>query len=123
MRTDLALALALTFAAACTTTASPAPVQPVPENKCAHVADHLLSLLTASAKEAPGEELDRVRNVFHSRCRDDGWSAQAQQCFLALTAKFPLLLALCGALPAAGCGVRRLVGSSRHACARDGAAP
>jgi hypothetical protein len=87
MRTDLALALALTFAAACTTTASPAPVQPVPENKCAHVADHLLSLLTASAKEAPGEELDRVRNVFHSRCRDDGWSAQAQQCFLALTAK------------------------------------
>lgn len=80
-------ALGLVLVAACSSKPPP-PAQPVaPANKCTHVADHLLSLLTSAAKEAPTEELDRVRNMFHLRCRDDAWSAEAQQCFLALTAK------------------------------------
>lgn len=67
-------------------TPPPAPA-PAPANKCAYVADHLLSLLSSSAREAPAEELDRVRAMFHTRCRDDGWSPAAQECFLALGAK------------------------------------
>ncbi len=81
------LPLALVLVAACSSK-SPQPAQPVaPANRCAHVADHLLSLLSSSAQEAPAEELDRVRNMFNTRCRQDVWSAEAQQCFLALTVK------------------------------------
>ena len=77
----------LLLIAACSSTA-PAPAKPaMPENKCAHVADHLISLLTSAAKDAPTDEVDRVRNMFNTRCRDDRWSPDAQQCFLALTAK------------------------------------
>ena len=43
--------------------------------------------MTDAAKDAPVEELDRVRATFNRRCRDDGWSNKAQDCFLALTTK------------------------------------
>lgn len=59
----------------------------MPENRCAHVADHLLSLMSATAQEAPPDELDRVRIQFKQRCERDGWSPAAQQCFLELAAK------------------------------------
>jgi len=73
---------------ACSGGTTEKPVTPAaPASTCAHVADHLLSLLTPTAREAPAEELDRVRAMFHTRCRDDGWSASAQECFLALRAK------------------------------------
>lgn len=85
MRIELALSIVLV---ACSGPAenTPAPVA-APASTCAHVADHLLSLLTPTAREAPAEELDRVRAMFHARCRDDGWSASAQDCFLALRVK------------------------------------
>lgn len=60
---------------------------PAPQNQCAQVADHLLSLMTATAKDAPTEELDRVRVAFKQRCDDDRWSPEAQRCFLELTDK------------------------------------
>jgi len=67
----------------------PAPVAKpaAPANKCAFVADHFISLLTKEAQEAPADEIDRLRAHFNRRCVDDGWSAEAQQCFLSLTAK------------------------------------
>lgn len=67
----------------------PAPVQPAgePADKCAHVADHLLSLLTDTAKEAPIEQLDAMRAKFNTHCVDDGWSPKAQSCFLGLRVK------------------------------------
>lgn len=66
---------------------SPPPAPPAPENQCAQVADHLLSLMTATAKDAPTEELDRVRVAFKRRCDEDRWSPEAQHCFLELTDK------------------------------------
>lgn len=85
MRTS---ALLLAGALAACNGSKSAPAQPVaPPNKCAHVADHLLSLMTKTAQDAPAEELDRVRAHFHKRCTEDRWSADAQQCFLSLTAR------------------------------------
>lgn len=76
------------IAAACGDAKAPPPAAPVrPASKCAHVADHLLSLLSPTAREAPTEEVDRVRAQFKLRCVDDGWSLVAQECFLNLTAR------------------------------------
>jgi hypothetical protein len=84
MRSGLILAIAT----ACSSTAPPpAAVPATPEDRCAYVADHLLSLLTADAQQAPAEEVDRVRAQFNTRCRDDGWTPAAQRCFLDLTNK------------------------------------
>jgi hypothetical protein len=84
---ELRAAIAVAALAACGSSA-PAPATPKPaENRCAYVADHLLSLLSPEAQQAPTEELDRVRATFNTRCKDDGWSTAAQQCFLELTAK------------------------------------
>lgn len=58
-----------------------------PASKCAHVADHLISLLSPTAQEAPVEEIDRVRIQFKARCEDDGWSLPAQECFLGLATR------------------------------------
>lgn len=78
----------LVFALVACATRKPAPAKPAePASKCAFVADHLLSLLTAAAKEAPAEQLDQVRAMFNTRCTQDGWSSAAQDCFLALTTK------------------------------------
>jgi hypothetical protein len=63
---------------------TPAP-QGQTAGKCAQVADHLLSLMSDTARGAPTEDLDRMRNVFTARCEQDGWSAEAQQCFLGVT--------------------------------------
>jgi hypothetical protein len=57
-----------------------------PASKCPNVADQLLSLMTATAKDAPLESLDSMRMVFTERCEQDGWSREAQECFLGLTA-------------------------------------
>lgn len=83
MRTSL-LVLVL---AACSSGAKPAPAKPAPASKCAFVADHLISLMTKTAQEAPADEIDKVRAAFNTRCTDDGWSLAAQECFLGLQAK------------------------------------
>lgn len=72
---------------ACGGTTKRAAPPPPPPDRCAFVADHLLSLLTPAAHDAPTEELDRVRAQFNARCKEDGWSPAAQQCFLDLKAK------------------------------------
>jgi len=63
----------------------PTPKAPAePPTKCPRVADHLLSLMSPAAQE-PTETLDKFRALFNTRCRDDGWSAEAQDCFLVAT--------------------------------------
>lgn len=79
--------VALIALVACVSSSAPPPAPPPPASKCPHVADHLLSLLSPTAREAPTEELDRVRALFNARCEQDRWSPAAQQCFLALAAK------------------------------------
>jgi hypothetical protein len=79
----------LVLAVACGSPAKPIarPAAVAPPDQCAQVADHLLSLMTAAAKDAPTEELDRVRVAFQRRCDEDRWSPEAQRCFLELTDK------------------------------------
>jgi hypothetical protein len=113
MRTELA-AVCIAVLAACGSGGTQAPVAATPPpSKCAHVADHLLSLLTPTARDAPAEELDRVRAMFHTRCRDDGWSIAAQECFLALHAKDEV--DRCARAAAAGKRRSRLSAMSRRA--------
>jgi hypothetical protein len=45
----------------------------------------LLELMTPAAKDAPADELDAMRRLFNEHCRDDRWSADAQDCMLAAT--------------------------------------
>lgn len=67
---------------ACSKPAPKAPAEPT--TKCPRVADHLLSLMSPAAQE-PTETLDKFRAMFNTRCRDDRWSPEAQDCFLAAT--------------------------------------
>jgi hypothetical protein len=77
------------LAVACGSPAKPTapPTPAAPANECARVADHLLSLMTDTAKDAPTEQLDRVRVAFERHCKDDHWSTAAQRCFLDLETK------------------------------------
>jgi hypothetical protein len=76
-------AVALLVLVACSS--KPPPSAPAaPPTKCANVADHLLSLMSPAAQE-PTETLDKFRAMFNTRCREDGWSPEAQACFLAAT--------------------------------------
>lgn len=68
---------------ACSSPAPKAPAPP-PPTKCPRVAEHLLSLMSPTAQE-PTETLDKMRMIFDTRCREDAWSAAAQDCFLAAT--------------------------------------
>jgi hypothetical protein len=86
-RTDVRRVLLLLVACGSPATPVAAPVAPPPANQCARVADHLLSLMTDAAKDAPTEEVDRVRVAFQHRCDEDRWSLEAQHCFLELTSK------------------------------------
>jgi hypothetical protein len=82
----VALVLALMHFA-CSSPAKTETAKPAPTNKCAFVADHLITLMTKTAQEAPSEEIDKVRSFFNTRCTADAWSPAAQECFLALEAK------------------------------------
>ena len=77
----------LVVVVACGSPVKPSTPPAPPQNQCAQVADHLLSLMTATAKDAPTEELDRVRVAFERRCDDGRWSPEAQRCFLELVDK------------------------------------
>jgi hypothetical protein len=72
----------LLLAAACgASTPKPAPNVKGP-SVCDRVADHEISLMTASQK-VPPEQLDPFRSVIARHCTHDGWSADMQQCLLA----------------------------------------
>jgi hypothetical protein len=83
----IVLAAVIACAGACSSSPPPRPVTPKGPSMCARVADHLVSLLSDAAKQAPVEELDRVRAGFTHHCERDAWSEKAQQCFLALASK------------------------------------
>jgi hypothetical protein len=85
-RLTRAVAVAAVLSACSHAAPAEKPAAP-PPSRCAYVADHLLSLLTDTARQAPAEELDRVRASFNTRCVEDRWSPEAQQCFEALTSK------------------------------------
>ncbi|NVB79076.1 MAG: hypothetical protein HOV81_11815 [Kofleriaceae bacterium] len=75
------LAVALFAIAACGGSPMPAAAPPKPATKCAAVGDQLVSLMSDTAREAT-EEVDAMRRQIIARCEQDGWSAEAQDCFI-----------------------------------------
>ena len=67
--------------AACSHSAPPAQSAAQAPSTCDKVADHLVSLMSAKSV-ASDEELDPYRRVIATRCEQDLWTPQAQQCFL-----------------------------------------
>ncbi len=62
---------------------APPPARPpAGPSTCERIADHLVGMMGAAAKATP-EQLDPFRRVIGTRCTQDRWSAQAQQCLLA----------------------------------------
>lgn len=78
-----ALVAVLLAASACSKP-KPEPPPPRPTTKCPNVADHLVSLMSGAAKHPP-EAVDPLRRVIGTRCEEDRWSDEAQQCLLGLT--------------------------------------
>jgi hypothetical protein len=68
---------------ACSKPKPESPPPPRPTTKCPNVADHLVSLMSGAAKHPP-EAVDPLRRVIGTRCEEDRWSADAQQCLLDL---------------------------------------
>ena len=60
----------------------PAPADP---QSCAKVADHLIDLMSANAKDAPPEAIKHVHDVVLARCDQDQWTPEARQCFMAVS--------------------------------------
>lgn len=67
--------------AACGGSPKPAPAPSKPATKCANVGDQLVSLMSDTAREAT-EEVDAMRRQIIARCEQDGWSVEAQECFI-----------------------------------------
>ncbi|MGE5183373.1 MAG: hypothetical protein ACM31C_14985 [Acidobacteriota bacterium] len=72
----------LLVVAACGGSAPPPAKPPPGPTTCERIADHLVGMMGASSKATP-EQLDPFRRVIGTRCTQDRWSAQAQQCLLA----------------------------------------
>jgi hypothetical protein len=51
---------------------------------CDKVADHVVSLMSAGTKSS--DSVDPFRKIITKRCNEDGWSADAQNCLLGITA-------------------------------------
>jgi hypothetical protein len=75
------LAVAMFAIAACGGAPKPAAAPSAPATKCAAVGDQLVSLMSDTAREAT-EEVDAMRRQIIARCEQDGWSTEAQDCFL-----------------------------------------
>jgi len=72
---------------ACHHADAPAPVAPKGPTPCARASDSMvqtmLDRLPAKA-ELPTEQADAIRNLIRERCEQDGWSAEATRCLIAM---------------------------------------
>ena len=72
---------------ACHHADAPAPVAPKGPTPCAHASDSMVqSMLDQLPEKAelPMEQADAIRNLIRERCEQDGWSAEATQCLIAM---------------------------------------
>jgi hypothetical protein len=86
MRAMRAVAIAALITA-CHAAEPPAPVVRPPE-PCARAADHLVATMLArlpASETPPTETADGLRNLIRQRCEQDGWSAEATRCLIAMT--------------------------------------
>lgn len=72
---------------ACHHAEAPAPVAPKGPTQCARASDNMVQTMLdrLPVKDArPTEEADAFRNLIRERCEQDGWSAEATQCLIAM---------------------------------------
>ena len=72
---------------ACHRADAPAPVAPKGPTPCARASDSMVQVMLdrlSSKGPPPTEEADAFRNLIRERCEQDGWSAEATQCLIAM---------------------------------------
>jgi len=72
---------------ACHHADAPAPVAPKGPTPCARASDSMAQTMLdqlPEKAELPTEQADAIRNLIRERCEQDGWSAEATQCLIAM---------------------------------------
>jgi len=72
---------------ACHHADAPAPVAPKGPTPCARASDSMVQTMLdqlPDSAERPMEQADAIRNLIRERCEQDGWSAAATRCLIAM---------------------------------------
>jgi hypothetical protein len=72
---------------ACHHAEAPAPVAPKGPTPCARASDSMVQTMLDQLPEnaeLPTEQADAIRNLIRERCEQDGWSAEATRCLIAM---------------------------------------
>lgn len=72
---------------ACHHADAPAPVAPKGPTPCARASDSMVQTMLdqlPEKAELPMEQADAIRNLIRERCEQDGWSAEATRCLIAM---------------------------------------
>ena len=67
--------------------AAPPPAAPKGPTACARASDSMVGAMLSrlpAADPPPVEEADALRNLIRERCEQDGWSADATRCLIAM---------------------------------------
>lgn len=85
MRVAACAALAVALIA-CQHADAPPPAAPKGPTACDRAADSMVGAMLAHlpAADAPTEEADALRRLIRVRCEQDGWSADATRCLIAM---------------------------------------
>jgi hypothetical protein len=62
------------------------PADPSAGPTCAQVSDHLMAMISPTAKDAPTDEIDQMRIKVTRQCEDTAWSLAARRCVMDATA-------------------------------------
>ena len=82
------IVVALVTLAACPPPPTPQAAAPKGPTPCARASDNLVQAMVARLPHAdpvPTETADALRNLIRERCEQDGWSAEATKCLIAMT--------------------------------------
>ena len=72
---------------ACHHADAPAPVAPKGPTPCARASDSMVQTMLDRLPDKaalPTERADAIRNLIRERCEQDGWSAEATRCLIAM---------------------------------------
>jgi hypothetical protein len=76
----------LAVALGCSHVDAPPPAAPKGPTACERAADSMVGAMLArlAAADAPTEQADALRRLIRVRCEQDGWSAEATRCLIAM---------------------------------------
>lgn len=71
---------------ACRHAEAPPPAAPSGPTACERASDSMVGAMLARlpSADAPTEQADALRNLIRVRCEQDGWSAEATRCLIAM---------------------------------------